>query len=149
MVLDISKLQHELENKIKENNNLQNTISGLKTDFELTKQMNSELNNKKEKIIESLEKGINELEQAKQRVKDLEKEKYSLLDELKEIREFHEKILSDYKAISEKYNSSEKKVAELESLKIELGRKADENKSLHEGNIIFITYSRNSSNERR
>ena len=112
VVLDISKLQNELELKLKQNLDYEYIIDELSKENHNLKQINLEMNEKKEKILQSLENGINELEEAKEKLKSLEIDKFSLNKELNEIKEYNNKILIDYNIILEKYNTIEKNLKE-------------------------------------
>lgn len=122
-----------------EKNEIEQLYNELLIDNEKTKQMNNDLNNKKQKIIESLEKGINELEEAKLRVKDLEMEKDELSKRLGKAEEFNDKILADYESVLEKLNEADKHLKEFESAKNELNLSVKENIKLNKGKkLIFI-----------
>lgn len=82
-----------------------------------------------------MEKGINELEQAKQKVKNLESEKDEILQQLEKTKEFNDKILADYESVLEKYNDADKNLKEFEVVKSELRIKEKENKKISEGKI--------------
>jgi len=132
-VLDIANIQKELEIKIKEKNDADFFIMELKKENEINKQLYSDLNGKKMMIIESLEKGITELEEAKSKVKELENEKNELIIELDKSKEFNEKIIYDYKNILEKLNEAEKNNTEFVEFKNEVNLKNKENKKLVDG----------------
>lgn len=95
-VIDIVLLKQETENYRKELLNSQYTIDDLNRQIEILQGTNNEMNMKKEKIKESLENGIRELEEAKEKVQTLELEKDYLADELNELREYNDRILKDY-----------------------------------------------------
>lgn len=132
-MLDIANIQKELEIKIKEKNDADFFIMELKKENEINKQLYSDLNGKKMMIIESLEKGITELEEAKSKVKELENEKNELIIELDKSKEFNEKIIYDYKNILEKLNEAEKNNTEFVEFKNEVNLKNKENKKLVDG----------------
>lgn len=133
VILDIGKLQRELERVLVENQELEISGKKFKKENDEIKNLNKELNEKKMKIINTLEVGINELEDAKSKVSYLEEEKNNLLMELNEIKEFKGKVIEDYDNLLQKNKRFEGIVGDLENLKKENEEKNKEIKRLCEG----------------
>ena len=135
-ICNISNLQRELESQIKNNLELNLICSKQEKEINFMKQINIEMDMKKEKIIESLQIGINDLEEAKTRVKFLESDKTNLNVEIKEIKNLCEKYKTELvKAESEQNylnlqienlkNTSDKNKNEIELLNNIINEKED------------------------
>lgn len=130
VVIDIVQLKSEVEKLRKDFIQSDVLVNELRQELEYTKETNNDMNLKKERIKESLENGIRELEEAKEKVKSLELEKDYLNDELIEVRDYNDKILKDYESSLEKNNEMEKYLEEYEKENEELKHKVEENKIL-------------------
>ena len=98
-VIEISSLHNEME-KIKSDNTALEVINAkLKNEVDYLNKSNT---NFKEKIQDSLESGIKELEEAKGKIRILENEKENLLTQLNEANEYNERL----KQAIQKYSSA-------------------------------------------
>jgi len=85
VVVDIATLRSKIEK-------LQDNIDAVEKESEYLKKLNNDMNIKKEKIRESLDIGIRELEEAKEKVKNLEQEKDELNEALFELKQYSDKL---------------------------------------------------------
>jgi len=85
VVVDIATLRSKIEQ-------LQNNLESLNKENDILKKTNNEMNIRKEKIKESLDMGIRELEEAKEKVKILEQEREELNEALYELKQYSDKL---------------------------------------------------------
>ena len=85
VVVDIATLRSKIEK-------LQDNIDAVEKESDYLKKLNNDMNIKKEKIRESLDIGIRELEEAKEKVKNLEQEKDELNEALFELKQYSDKL---------------------------------------------------------
>jgi len=125
-ICDISQLQKELEHKLKEALELNDVIARLEKETHLLKQTNLDNDLKREKIVESLKIGIEELEETKVYVKKLETERNTLSVELSLIKLENEE-LQDYKKTNfDKISELEKTLCEKETTISDLNKLVDQ-----------------------
>jgi chromosome segregation ATPase len=111
-IIDVVRLKKESDKYLSDLNQNEELIKDLKDEIFSLRETNQEMNKKKEKIKESLENGIKELEEAKERLQALELEKDYLADELSELKEYNDKILKDYELTLERSSQQEKEIEE-------------------------------------
>ena len=78
-------------------------INELRTEIDYLKKINDDMQIKKERIIETLEAGIKELEEAKERVKTLEQEKDYLNEDVETLKIEYDKTINDYNNLVTEY----------------------------------------------
>ncbi len=83
--MDVATLRTKIEQ-------LQENIDILEKENEYLKNTNQEMNMRKEKIKESLDIGIKELEEAKERVNSLEQEREELKVALYELKDYSDRL---------------------------------------------------------
>lgn len=110
VIIDFVQLKNETDKCRKELIQSEVIINELRQEMDFLKETNDEMNSKKEKIKESLENGIRELEEAKERVRSLELEKEYLADELNELKDYSDKILKEYETCLERNTLLEKEI---------------------------------------
>jgi hypothetical protein len=131
--LDIKTLQKNLQKILLENKELDFLIKKFQDENEEIKNINKDLTENKIEIIKSLDMGINELEEAKNKIRYLEEEKFNLENEINEIKEFKGKIINDYDNLLQKNKNFEKIAIDYENLKKENEEKIKEIKRINEG----------------
>ena len=106
-VIEISSLHNEME-KIKSDNTALEVINAkLKNEVDYLNKSNT---NFKEKIQDSLESGIKELEEAKGKIRILENEKENLLTQLNEANEYNERLKQAIQKFEEENTETSNKV---------------------------------------
>jgi chromosome segregation ATPase len=138
VILDIKNLQKNLQKILQEKQELEIIIKNFQIENEEIKNINQELNEKKMKIINSLELGINELEESKNKINFLQDEKNNIQNELNKIKEFKAKLILDYDDILQKNKDFEKITIDYENLKIENEEGKKEIKRLNDGKIFYF-----------
>ena len=78
-------------------------VNQLKQEIDQFKRANEDMKFKKEKINETLESGIMELEQARNKVNNLEAEKDNIRQELEILKGEYENIINDYNLLLKEY----------------------------------------------
>lgn len=131
-VIEISSLHNELE-KIKSDNTALEVINAkLKNEVDYLNKSNS---NFKEKIQDSLESGIKELEEAKGKISILENEKENLLVQLNEANEYNERLKLAIQKFEEENTETSNKVVKIQkNYEDKLREKVDKITSLKEDN---------------
>lgn len=110
-VIEISSLHNEIE-KIKSDNTALEVINAkLKNEVEYLNKSNS---NFKEKIQESLESGIKELEEAKGKIQLLENEKENLISQLNEANEYNERLKNAIQGFENENNETSNKILKMQ-----------------------------------
>ena len=105
VVIDIVQLRNEIEKCRRESIMNDVAISEMKSEIEFLREANNQMLQKKEKIKEGLEKGIKELEEAKEKVGALEAEREYLSDDLNEMKESYENLLRVNENLIDQVNS--------------------------------------------
>ena len=105
VVIDIVQLRNEIEKCRRESIMNDVAISEMKSEIEFLREANNQMLQKKEKIKEGLEKGIKELEEAKEKVSALEAEREYLSDDLNEMKESYENLLRVNENLIDQVNS--------------------------------------------
>ena len=110
-VIEISSLHNEME-KIKSDNTALEVINAkLKNEVDYLNKSNT---NFKEKIQDSLESGIKELEEAKGKIRILENEKENLLTQLNEANEYNERLKQAIQKFEEENTETSNKVVKIQ-----------------------------------
>ena len=112
-VIEISSLHNEME-KIKSDNTALEVINAkLKNEVDYLNKRNT---NFKEKIQDSLESGIKELEEAKGKIRILENEKENLLTQLNEANEYNERLKQAIQKFEEENTETSNKVVKIQKM---------------------------------
>ena len=101
---EFTKNTIENDSSKKENSALLVKINELKSEIDFLTQTNTETQTKKDKIRETLETGIRELEHAKDRVKKLEEDKEYLIEDFENLKSEYEKAINDYNLLLTEYD---------------------------------------------
>lgn len=105
VVIDIVQLRNEIEKCRRESILNDVAISEMKSEIEFLRDANNQMLQKKEKIKQGLEKGIKELEEAKEKVSALEREREYLSEDLNEMKESYENLLRVNENLIDQVNS--------------------------------------------
>ena len=100
-LFNVVELNKKIEDLYKENNMLELQNSKLRSDIN---DLNKRNNIFREQINNSLKNGINELEQAKFKIKDLESQKEKLIKENNIIKKNNDKLKIQFESFQQKYN---------------------------------------------
>jgi hypothetical protein len=113
-ICDISNLQKELEIRLKEIMELNLKTEKQEKEIYHLKDINLENNLKREKIVESLQKGLIDLENTKELVISLEQEKSKLNSQLKDANLKNQNFLVENLSLTDNEKRSKKKIENLE-----------------------------------
>jgi chromosome segregation ATPase len=130
VLIDICKLKTETEKSKKDLILSQILITELKQEIEFLHKTNEDLNFKKEKIKENLENGIFELEDSKERLRNLEAEK-------EEINQYNNNLLQNFEKLQEDLHSSNELLSKYEKELHENAKKINDLMTDNENNSII------------
>jgi len=103
IAIDLNTLTKDIEKYRKELVVSQTLINELKKENEFLKNANIEMTQRKEKIIKTLDIGIKELEEAKERVNILEKEKQELNEGIMQLQVNFDNLKVENRDLNENY----------------------------------------------
>ncbi len=130
VLIDICKLKTETEKCKKDLILSQILITELKQEIEFLHKTNEDLNFKKEKIKENLENGIFELEDSKERLRNLEAEKEG-------INQYNNNLLNNFEKLQEDLQSSNELLGKYEKELHENAKKINDLMTENENNSII------------
>ncbi len=131
ILVDVSQLHSECERYRKELMMMQMMNQELKNEVEFLNKTSEDMKIKKEKIRDSLNGGIKELEMARERIGELEYEKNELIEENNSIKTEYEKMMKEYDNNSIKNKRLEKEIGDLMKKMNEANMKLSENSFVH------------------